>query len=200
VLVLIGLLRRDGERFSNGDEAAHYLVKGKPSYIGGTHEICRLGLMLFAAPARTLAAARDALRPGGKVAVVVFTTPVANRFMSQSMQILLRHAGKTPPAPGQPGIFALGAPGTLGRLLQDSGFADIEQRAMAVSLRVPSTEQALTMMQEAFGASRAVVSDCSESVRATAWAEVAELLETFKTSADLVAPAEVMVAAGVKPK
>jgi integrase len=32
-------LRRDGERFSNGDEAAHYLVKEKPSYIGGTHEI-----------------------------------------------------------------------------------------------------------------------------------------------------------------
>lgn len=39
VLVLIGLLRIDGERFSNGEEAAHYLVKGKPGYIGGIHEL-----------------------------------------------------------------------------------------------------------------------------------------------------------------
>jgi ubiquinone/menaquinone biosynthesis C-methylase UbiE len=67
--------------------------------------ICRLGLMLFVAPAQALAAVRRALRPGGKVAVVVFTTPAANPFMAQPMQILLRHAGKTPPAPGQPGIF-----------------------------------------------------------------------------------------------
>ena len=70
--------------------------------------ICRLGLMLFVDPAKALVAMRRALRPGGKVAVVVFTTPAANAFMAHPMQILLRHAGKTPPAPGQPGIFSLG--------------------------------------------------------------------------------------------
>src|SRR5262245_19127216 len=111
--------------------------------------ICRLGLMLFVAPAQALAAVRRALRPGGKVAVVVFTTPAANRFMAQPMQILLRHAGKTPPAPGQPGIFALGIPGVLDRLLLDSGFVGIEQRTVVVPLRLPSTAQALAMMQEA---------------------------------------------------
>lgn len=39
VLVLGGLLRRVQDRFANGEEAAHYLVKGKPSYIGGLHEL-----------------------------------------------------------------------------------------------------------------------------------------------------------------
>jgi hypothetical protein len=39
VLVLMGLLRRDGEHYENGEEAAYYLVKGKPSYIGGIHEL-----------------------------------------------------------------------------------------------------------------------------------------------------------------
>jgi hypothetical protein len=39
LLVVIGLLQRDGQRFSNGEEAAHYLVKGKPGYIGGIHEL-----------------------------------------------------------------------------------------------------------------------------------------------------------------
>ncbi|MBM3227195.1 MAG: methyltransferase domain-containing protein [Candidatus Tectomicrobia bacterium] len=161
--------------------------------------ICQLGLMLFGAPAQALATVRRALRPGGKVAVVVFTTPAANPFMARPMQILLRHAGKAPPAPGQPGIFALGTPGVLERLLLDSGFVAVEQRTVPVPLRLPSAAQALAMMQDAFGAYRAVVSDCPESVRVAAWAEVAEILKTFETPTGFVAPREVLVAAGTKP-
>lgn len=161
--------------------------------------ICRLGLMLFVAPAQALTTVRRALRPGGKVAVVVFTTPVANPFMAKPMQILLRHAGKTPPAPGQPGIFALGAPGVLERLFADSGFTGVEQPTLALPLRLPSAAQALTMMQEAFGAYRTVVSGSPEAVRVAAWAEVAETLKTFETPTGFVAPAEVLVVAGVKP-
>jgi hypothetical protein len=114
------------------------------------------------------------------------------------MQILLRHAGKTPPAPGRPGIFALGAPGVLERLLVDNGFVGVEQRTLALPLQMPSAAQALTMMQEAFGAYRAVLSDSPESVRVAAWRKVAETLTTFETSTGFVAPAEVLVAAGTK--
>src|SRR5262245_25986053 len=160
--------------------------------------ICRLGLMLFVAPARALAAVRRVLRPGGKVAVVVFTTPAANRFMAQPMQILLRHADKTPPAPGQAGIFALGMPGVLDRLLVESGFVDIEQRTVVVPLRLPSAAKALAMMQEAFGAYRAVISHSPEAVRVAAWTEVAEAFKIFETPMGFVAPAEVLVAAGAK--
>jgi SAM-dependent methyltransferase len=160
--------------------------------------ICRLGLMLFAAPAQALKIVRIALRPRGKVAIVVFTTPAANPFMAQPMQILLRHAGNAPPAPGRPGIFALGSPGVLERLLVDSGFVGIEQRTLALPLRMPSAAQALIMMQEAFGAYRAVLSDSPEAVRVAAWTEVAGMLRTFETPTGFVAPAEVLVAAGTK--
>ena len=161
--------------------------------------ICRLGLMLFAGPQQALAAVRRALKPRGKFAAVVFTIPAANPFMAKPMQILLRHAGKKPPAPGQPGIFALGAPGMMERLLTEGGFVDIEQRTFAVPLRMPSAAQTLVMMQDAFGAYRGVVSDRPELVRAAAWAEVAETLKTFETPTGFVGPAEVLVAAGVKP-
>jgi SAM-dependent methyltransferase len=161
--------------------------------------ICRLGLMLFADPARALAVVRHALHPGGKVAVVVFATPAANPFMAQPMRILLRHAGKMPPAPGQPGIFALGAPGVLEQVLVHSGFVGVRQRAVAVPLRMPSAAEALATMQEAFGAYRAVVSDSPEGVRVAAWTEVAKTLETFETPTGFVAPAEVLVAAGARP-
>lgn len=160
--------------------------------------ICRLGLMLFAEPAKALVAARRALRPGGKVAVVVFTMPAANAFMAKPMQILLRHAGKTPPAPGRPGIFALGAPGVMERLFTESGFVGFEQSVFALPLRMPSARHALEMMQEAFGAYRAILSGCPEAVRTAAWTEVAETLEGFEIAAGFEAPAEVLVAAAAK--
>ena len=161
--------------------------------------ICRLGLMLFVEPKKALAAARRAVKPGGKIAVVVFTTPAANPFMAKPMHILLRHAGKAPPSPGQPGIFSLGASGVIERLFTDSAFAGVEQRTFAVPLRMPSATQALEMMREAFGAYRAVVSDTPEAVRVAAWQEVAETLKTFETTRGFEAPAEVLVAAGMKP-
>jgi ubiquinone/menaquinone biosynthesis C-methylase UbiE len=161
--------------------------------------ICRLGLMLFAEPSRALAAARRALRPGGKIAVVVFTTPATNPFMAKPMQILLRHAGRTPPAAGQPGIFSLGAPGVLERLLVDSGFQDVEERTLTLSLRMASAAQALALMKEAFGAYRAVIGDRPEAVQAAAWAEVTETLGSFQMSAGFVAPAEVLAISGARP-
>lgn len=161
--------------------------------------ICRLGLMLFSNPAHAIVAVRRALRPRGKLAVVVFTTPAANPFMAKPMQILLRHAGKAPPALGQPGIFSLGAASVLERLFTENGFASVEERHMALTLRMSSSAEALAMVQEGFGAYRAVVSDCSESVRTAAWAEVTEALKGFETDTGFVAPAEVLVAAGTNP-
>lgn len=155
--------------------------------------------MLFAAPEKALAAARRALRPGGRIAAVVFTTRDANPFMARPMEILLRRAGKDPPTPGEPGIFALGEPETLERLLRTAGFASIEQRTLETPLRMPSAADALAMMQEAFGAYRAVVDDRPEAVRREAWAAVAEALRDYAGPGGFVAPAEVLVAAGVRP-
>jgi SAM-dependent methyltransferase len=161
--------------------------------------ICRLGLMLFIDPVKALRVVRRALRPSGKVAVVVFTTPAGNPFLAKAMQILLRHASKTPPATGEPGLFSLGAPGVVERLFAESGFVDVEQRTVPVALRMPSAAQALALMQEALGALRAIVSDRTDAVRVAAWTEVAETLKTFETATGFIGLAEVLVAAAVKP-
>ena len=159
----------------------------------------QLGLMLFVAPEQALAAFRRALRPGGRASVVVFSTPAANPFMSKPMQILLRHAGKAPPAPGQPGVFSLGAPGALERLFADAAFVDFEEHNVALELKLPSATQALDLMQEAFGAYRAVISSSPETVQRAAWAEVGEALHGFKSEVGFVAPGEARVAAAVNP-
>lgn len=161
--------------------------------------ICRLGLMLFPDPRSALMVFERALKPGGKVAVVVFTTPAANPARAKTMQILLRHAGKPPPAPGQPGMYALGGPGIMERLFTECRFVDVVRREMKISIVMQSAAEALQMTQEAFGAYRAVLSDCSEEVRKAAWAEVAEMLKTYETDGKFVAPSELLVAAATKP-
>lgn len=142
--------------------------------------ICRLGLMLFPDPTQALKAVQSVLKPQARFAGLVFTTPSNNPYMSQPMQILLRHAGKEPPPAGSPGIFALGRPGILEGLLAGAGFSEIQTKVVRASLRLDSTAEALEMMQQAFGAYRAVVAKLSSEARAAAWSEVGECLKQFE--------------------
>ncbi len=160
--------------------------------------VCRLGLMLFAEPEKAIAAAYRALRPGGRIAAVVFTSPQANRFMAEPMVILLRHAGKAPPTPGRPGIFALGAPGKLEGLLEGAGFGDVEARVMNVDMRLSGADEVLLMMQEGWGAYRAVLAGTSDAVQAQAWSEVHDFLRGFEATGEFVASAEVLAVAAAK--
>ena len=160
--------------------------------------ICRLGLMLFANPSQAVAKAWKVLKPGGYLAAVVFTGPATNPFMARPMEILLRHAGKDLPEPGKPGIFSLGAPGVMERLLAQNGYADVKRQTFTLSLKLTSASEALVMMQEAFGAYRAVLKDSSDAVRAAAWAEVGEMLNGFETEQGFAAPLELMAVSGRK--
>lgn len=160
--------------------------------------ICRLGLMLFPSPSESLAAVRDVLKQDARFAALVFTTPARNPFMSEPMKILLRHAGKQPPAPGQPGIFALGGDGVLGSLLESSGFSDVTTVIVRASLSLPSVDDALEMMQQAFGAYRAIVADLSESQRSDAWAEVRKSLRQFENDGRFETELEFVIGTGAK--
>jgi SAM-dependent methyltransferase len=143
--------------------------------------ISRLGLMLFPSPLTALEAVKRVLKVGARFAALVFTTPAHNPFMAETMAILLRHAGKSAPAPGQPGIFALGADGVLENLMLDGGLTDVKTKTVRAPLSLPSSSDALEMMQEAFGAYRAVVADLGDADRSRAWRDVHERLKKFET-------------------
>ena len=162
--------------------------------------ICRVGLMLFPSPGQALDAVRTALKPGARFAALVFTTPANNRFMAEPMQILLRHAGKAPPAPGQPGIFALGGLGVLQQLLVDRGFGDVQTETVHAPLRLASTADALEMMQQAFGAYRAVISELDQVAQAAAWQEVGEYIAQFETDTGFEAEFEFIIGSGAKTR
>src|SRR5512144_886336 len=160
--------------------------------------ISRLGLMLFPSPGSALKALQHVLKPDARFAALVFTTPDNNPFMARSMAVLLRCAGKSPPKPGQPGLFALGGNGILEGLMRDSGLVQIQTKLVTASLNLPSASHALEMMREAFGAYRAVVADLSDTEKLKAWNEVYECHKQFEGDDGFKAQFEFIIGAGAK--
>jgi ubiquinone/menaquinone biosynthesis C-methylase UbiE len=160
--------------------------------------ISRLGLMLFSAPRSALKAIQRVLKPNARFAALVFTSPAINPFLAQPMAILLRRAGKSSPAPGQPGLFALGGDGVLEKLMTESGLVDVQTKILRAPLRLPSVSTALEMMQQAFGAFRAVVADIGDEERSKAWAEVYACLKHFGKSTGFEAEFEFVIGSGAK--
>ena len=161
--------------------------------------ICRMGLMLFPAPHRALNILGKLLNPGARFAALVFTSPVNSPFLSRPMAILLRHAGKAPPEPGSPGLFALGGNGVLETLMEDCGFEDIETRTVHADVSLPSADDAMHLLQEAAGAYRAVVADLDDTAKSRAWEEVRDCLTQFDTGDRVEARLEAMICSGKTP-
>jgi ubiquinone/menaquinone biosynthesis C-methylase UbiE len=161
--------------------------------------ISRLGLMLFPSPGSALKAAQRVLKPGARFAALVFTTPDKNPFMSQTMAILLRCAGKSPPKQGQPGIFALGGAGILERLMRENGLAHVQTEHVTASLKLPDASHALEMMREAFGAYRAVVADLGDAEKTMAWNEVYRCLTQFEGADGFATQFDFIIGVGAKP-
>lgn len=157
---------------------------------------CRLGLMLFQSPQDALSAVRSVLVENGRFAVLVVASPQDNLLFSKTMMIALKHAGKTPPPPGSPGLFALSDPARLENLFRAAGYIDTRIERVAVRLSITSVDDAITMMQEAFGAYRAVLADLDDKERDAAWAEIRDCIEQFSDQDSVGADMTLLLASG----
>src|SRR6266536_3559741 len=83
--------------------------------------ITRMMLMLLPEPAKMLAGAYDALKPGGRLGAIVFASAEQNAFLSVPLELARRAGGLPPPDPREPSLFALGAPGAAEELLRAAG-------------------------------------------------------------------------------
>ena len=85
--------------------------------------VCSLGLMLFPAPARGVAEFRRVLRPGGRAAVSVETTPERS-FTTRTNAAIGRHVPARAEAAAR--YHSLGDAARLRALFEAAGFAEVE--------------------------------------------------------------------------
>jgi SAM-dependent methyltransferase len=161
--------------------------------------ISRVGLIYFPDRRRALAGVHRALRPGGRIAAIVYADASTNGFFSVPVSIIRRAAGLGPPLPGQPGPFSLGASDVLARELAEAGFTDVEIREVDAPLRLRSAGECLRFERESFGALQQMLGSLAEPAREAAWAEVGEALKQFEGPDGFRGPCRLLVGAGTRP-
>ena len=161
--------------------------------------ICRLGLIYLPDRNAALGGMRDALRPGGRLGAIVYSTPEANRFFSVPVSIIRRAAQLPPPLPGQPGPFSLGTPDVLRHELEAAGFVGVDVRVLPAPLQLASAEECVRFERESFGALHQMLAGLDANAQAAVWQEITDALTEFEGPDGFVAPCELLVVAAAKP-
>ena len=160
--------------------------------------ISRLGLIYFPDQQKALSSMRRALKPGGRVAAIVWTLAENNKFFSLPVSIIRRRAQLPPPLPGQPGPFSLGTPGVLEEAYRQAGFHDIQTRIVPSPIHLSSAEECVRFERESFGALHQMLAGVNEAERESVWEEIANELRQFETADGFVGTCEMLVAVGAK--
>lgn len=160
--------------------------------------ISRVGLIYFPDQRAALAGIHRALRPGGRLSAVVYSTADRNGFFSVPVGIIRRRAQLPPPAPGQPGPFSLGAPGVAEQHFRDAGFRDVTVDVVPSPVRMATAAECVDFERQSFGALHQMLSGLPQTERDEAWAEIARALAEFEGADGFVGPCEMLVVSGTR--
>ncbi len=139
-----------------------------------------------------------ALKPGGRIAAIVYSTAENNKFFSIPVSIIRRRANLPPPEPGQPGPFSLGNPGVLEKVFREAGFRDVESRLVQAPVKLRSAAECVRFEKESFGALHQMLAGLDEAGREAAWAQIEQELEAFEGPSGFAGPCELVLAVGTK--
>ena len=160
--------------------------------------LCRLGLMYMPHPVTALREWRRALKTGGRVAVLVFSTPDRNPWGAMPASIIRRRAQVSPPAAGQPGPFSLGNPGVLEDVFRQAGFTDVEVHAVPVPHKATRAAEYVRVARDAFGAFNAMMAHLPAGERESVWNEVEAEMRHFESPDGFEVPGECLIGAATK--
>jgi len=160
--------------------------------------ISRLGLIYFPDQHRALTGMARALREGGRVGVVVYSTADRNQFFSIPVSIIRDRAQLPPLQPGQPGPFSLGMPGVLEAALVTAGFREATVQAVPAPLRLSSAAECVRFERESFGALHQMLAAVPPGEQDQVWEDIERALTRFETPDGFVGPCELLIAAAAK--
>ena len=140
---------------------------------------------------------RLVLKPGGRFAAIVFSTPDRCPYLSIPHAIAFRIGRLTSPAPERFGEFQLGAPGVLDSAYRTAGFREVTVHTVPTRRRFPSLAEA---MQYARGPLplRELMVRLSDAEQEQAWAEIDRALGKFVGPDGYDSPCELLIGAGTK--
>jgi SAM-dependent methyltransferase len=157
--------------------------------------LCRWGYMLMADPRAALRETRRVLRPGGRLAVAVWATAADNPWAALPARALRERTGQPEPPSDGPGMFSMGAPGSLDEALHEAGFADVHVEAIDLAMRHESFDAWLEVTRDLSGLMAAALEALDADERDAALRSIRERFEPFTApDGSLDLPARTLVA------
>lgn len=110
----------DNVRFERGDAQVH-------SFEPGAYDLAmsRFGVMFFLDPVAAFTNIASALRPGGRLAALVWQSVAANEWVSAMREAVAVGRDLPVPPPGAPNPFAFADTDYARRILTEAGFTDV---------------------------------------------------------------------------
>jgi SAM-dependent methyltransferase len=145
--------------------------------------VCRLGLMLMADPAAAAGEARRVLRPGGRMAVVVWGGAAENPWATTWWRVLETRVDLPQTPPGAPGMFALGDPDRLAGVLAAGGLVGVRTDPIPMSWDYESFDHLWGVQGSLNSALRNLIPELGAGELERFKADVTDAIAEFRTAA-----------------
>ncbi len=157
--------------------------------------LCRFAYMLMDEPQTVLAETRRVLRPGGRLVFATWAEARRNPWASTLGRILVERGHVAPPAPGEPGMFALAEPERITGVVRGGGFASHTIDEVLLHFRYADADEFWSVTMDLAATTSATMAELPEGERQAIRAELAERLEQFRDGDELVLPGVALVVA-----
>jgi SAM-dependent methyltransferase len=172
--------------------------------LGGPYDyvFSRMGVMFFANPVAALRNVRAAMRPGGRLCVVVWRRKLDNPWVWEAEQVVeqyLDHPEETDEPTCGPGPFSMANADTVSEQMRIAGFEAIELRRSDLPMPMGTLENAvdLTMAIGPAGEVLRLWGDRAGEIRPRIASEIGAALKQFETEDGVRAPASTWIVSAV---
>jgi ubiquinone/menaquinone biosynthesis C-methylase UbiE len=150
--------------------------------------LCRFGFMLMAEPSAALAETRRVLRPGGRVALAVWSAPERNPWITIGFGLLVDRGLIPPPEPGAPSPFAMASEEHTRSLLEGAGLGDVRTEELPVRFPFRDLDDYMTYASDTGGPAALVLRDMPDDQREALKAQLRAAFESFRADGGYVLP------------
>ena len=156
--------------------------------------LCRFGFMLMPDPGAALTETRRVLRPGGRLALAVWSTAADNPWAAIAGRVLAERGLVPPPEPGAPGMFVLADEARVQDLLEGAGFSDRRIDRVPVLFEYSDVDDYIVRTTDLGGMFSRIWRDASEEDRAAITTRLAEDFAPFAADRGYELPGIAIVA------